>query len=75
MLHPMIEIAMAPMKKPRRPPVTVPRSVSIFLRLPTDLAAEIDAISEADFRPRTKTIELALRQFVQERKRSGKPAS
>jgi hypothetical protein len=51
-------------------PVTAARSVGIFLRLPVELAAEIDAISEADYRPRTRTIELALWQFVQERKRA-----
>jgi metal-responsive CopG/Arc/MetJ family transcriptional regulator len=68
-----IDMARAAPKKPKR--LTAHESkTGIFLRLPPDLLAEIDAISEREYRPRARTIELACRQFVEERNRSRKPA-
>jgi ribosomal protein S27AE len=48
---------------PSTPPP--PERFPLSLTLPPELVAEVDAIAEAEDRSRAKTIEIAVRQFVQ----------
>ena len=43
--------------------------VAILVRLPPDLAGELTAVAAAEDRPRSKMIEIAVRQLVQAHQR------
>jgi metal-responsive CopG/Arc/MetJ family transcriptional regulator len=57
------------MRGPRRTPTTkadkAPERHGVLVRLPKPLLDQIDAIAAREERPRTKMIEIALRQWVQ----------
>jgi hypothetical protein len=72
----MLETAAMGAATPRKPNRSTPsalKAVGIFLRLPPDLIADIDAIAEKEYRTRARTIELVLRQFVENWKRGASP--
>jgi metal-responsive CopG/Arc/MetJ family transcriptional regulator len=59
----------ATMRAPRAKTTNKPEKLhALVLKLPESLVKEIDAIAAEEERPRTKTIERVLRQWVQDRR-------